>query len=128
MKGVQTMYAGRESSYFLVNDGKVKACGRNDEGQLGDGTYEDTTVGGKTIVDVILSKPINRLGSGPSSQSVFFIGEDEVYAAGINDRYQLGVNDIGSRPEPVKVEFDGKVDIEFISASGTHTVARGRPL
>lgn len=67
-----------------------------------------------------------RLGSGPSAQSVFFITEDAVFASGINDRYQLGIDEIGSRDTPVKVEFEGPVEIEFVSASGTHTVANGK--
>merc|ERR1712238_593905 len=34
--------SNRESSYFLFDDGEVRACGRNDEGQLGDGTSVNT--------------------------------------------------------------------------------------
>ncbi len=77
-------------------------------------------------MNVALSERIVRLGSGPSSQSVFFIGEEHVWASGLNDRYQLGINEIGSRAEPVMVEFEGPVEIEFVSSSGSHSVANGR--
>ena len=119
--------SSRESSYFLFADGKAKSCGRNDEGQLGDGTLVNTSEQ-EPIVDVKLAERILRLGSGPSSQSVFFIGEDHVWASGLNDRYQLGINEIGSRSEPVMVEFAGPVDIQFVSSSGSHSVANGRYL
>lgn len=84
---------------------------------------EDET---EALVD--LNEKIKRLGSGPSAQSIFFIGEDGVWASGLNDRFQLGTGEIGSATTPVPVKFDGPVDIEYISASGTHTVANGRYL
>lgn len=119
--------ASRESSYFLFDTGKVRSCGRNDEGQLGNGnsinSSEDET---EALVD--LNEKIKRLGSGPSAQSIFFIGEDGVWASGLNDRFQLGTGEIGSATTPMPVKFDGPVDIEYISASGSHTVANGRYL
>ena len=117
--------SSRESSYFLFADGNAQSCGRNDEGQLGDGTLINTSEE-QPIVNVALSDRIVRLGSGPSSQSIFFIGEENVWASGLNDRYQLGINEIGSRAEPVMVEFEGPVEIEFVSSSGSHSVANGR--
>ena len=120
---VQSIKAGRESSYFLFENGSVGACGRNDEGQLGDGTFIDQEY---TEVDIPKGEKIYKLGSGPSAQSVFFIGEDDqVYAAGVNDRYQLGINEIGSQKFPVKMDFGevSKMDIDKVSASGTHTIA-----
>ena len=115
--------AGRESSYFLLDNGAVKACGRNDEGQLGDGTYVDNE-----FVDVIIpnNEAITNLGSGPSSQSVFFFGENAVFGAGANDRFQIGIGEIGSQIFPVEVEFnelDTVAGILKISSSGTQTVA-----
>ena len=78
-------------------------------------------------MDVTLTD-IDLLGSGPSAQAVFFIRNEDVWAAGINDRYQLGIDEVGSNADPVKVMFEGLVDIRFVSASGSHTVADGRYL
>ena len=132
---VMKIFAGRQSSYYLYDNGRVDACGRNDVGQLGDGTFEDSD--NPVSVNIPKNIPIRDLGSGPSSQSVFFIaGEDTVYAAGQNYRYQLGV-DTGSpefpmRESPVLVEFEGtpwgRNDIIKISSSGTHTVAVSCPI
>ncbi len=71
---------------------------------------------------------IKLLGSGPSAQAVFFIRNEDVWGAGINDRYQLGIDEVGSNADPVKVMFEGPVEIRFVSASGSHTVADGRYL
>lgn len=101
------------------------SCGRNDEGQLGNGDFINSENQKNPVVDVNLDDPVRRLGSGPSSQSVFFILDEDVYAAGLNDRHQLGINEIGSREFPVKVDFQCEVDIEFVSSSGSHTVANG---
>lgn len=120
--------ASRESSYFLFENGVARACGRNDEGQLGNGNFVNTSEE-EPIVQVDLDEKILRLGSGPSSQSIFFIGEDGVWASGLNDRFQLGTGEIGSATKPVPVKFpEGPVDIEFISSSGSHTVANGKYL
>lgn len=119
--------ASQESSYFLYDDGTVKSCGINDEGQLGNGDFVNTSQK-KPIVKVDIKEKVRRLGSGPSAQSIFFIADESVWASGINDRFQLGIDKIGSRDTPVKVEFDGKVAIQYVSASGTQTVANGQYL
>lgn len=116
----------RESSYFLFDDGVARSCGRNDEGQLANGDDINSASQKNPLVTVDLKKDIRRIGSGPSSQSVFFITDDAVYASGLNDRYQLGIDKIGSEFSPVKVEFEGPVEINFVSSSGSHTVANGR--
>lgn len=112
------------SSYILFRDGSVGACGNNEFGQLADGTNEDKTrVVVKPIPDDI---PIRRLGVGPSSQSVFFVNEDNsVYASGLNDRGQLGLSDTDNRNTLTLVEFSGDfLSNQQISASGDHTLAR----
>jgi alpha-tubulin suppressor-like RCC1 family protein len=119
--------ASSESSYFLFEDGTAVSCGRNDEGQLGDGTFINTSKE-KTFVNVKLQEKIRKIGSGPSSQSVFFVTDNSVYGAGINDRFQLGINEIGSQEFPVIVDFGEDVEIDLVSASGTHTVASGNYL
>jgi alpha-tubulin suppressor-like RCC1 family protein len=124
---VTQVEASRESSYFLFEDGVARSCGRNDEGQLGNGNSINTSEE-EPVVTVDLAEKILQLGSGPSSQSIFFIGADGVWASGLNDRFQLGIDEIGSVTKPVPVKFDSPVEIEFISSSGSHTVANGRYL
>ena len=92
------------------------ACGSNLFGQLGDGTNEDASLG----VEVILEENILALYSGPSSESVFFVGtEGNTYGTGLNDRGQLGVGDTEDRNLPSLVD----VPLLSISSSSTHTAA-----
>ena len=124
---VQSIMAGRESSYFLLKDGVVKSCGGNDEGQLGDGTFVDNEY---VTVDIPDGNIITSIGSGSSAQSAYFFGETAVFGAGANDRFQLGIGEIGSRKFPVKIEFEDLPSVagmEKISASGTQTVALDCP-
>ena len=111
----------------MFQNGECRACGRNDEGQLGDGTFVGTSKE-NPAVPVKLSAEILDLGAGPSAQSVFFVTDGDVYAAGLNDRYQLGMDVIGSQELPKRVLFEGTVEIARVSASGTHAVAMGRTL
>lgn len=123
----KVIMAGRESSYFLLGNGMIKACGRNDEGQLGDGSFVDSAF---VTVDIPDGNVMIDIASGPSSQSAFFFGQSSVFGAGSNDRFQLGIGERGSRKFPVEIDFDVLLSvegIEKISSSGTHTVALNCP-
>lgn len=122
---ISAIEAGRESSYYLYENGSVESCGRNDEGQLADGTFVDSDE--PVRVNIPKGQKVHTIGSGPSSQSVFFVTEDEVvYGAGQNYRFQLGIGKIGSEVFPVVVELDGvpssMYEITKVSSSGTHTL------
>jgi alpha-tubulin suppressor-like RCC1 family protein len=127
VEDVQAIMAGRESSYFLLENGMIKACGRNDEGQLGDGSFVDNAF---VTVDIPDGQVMTSIASGPSSQSAFFFGQFSVFGAGANDQFQLGIGVKGSRKFPVEIDFDillSVAGIEKISSSGTHTVALNCP-
>lgn len=109
----------QSSSYLLFLDGSIVACGRNDFGQLGDGTYTD-----KISTGTLFLAPIRRLGVGPSSQSAFFIGyNNNAYATGLNDRGQLGSGDTENRDYMSKVTFKDNIYVERISAASDHAVS-----
>jgi len=116
--------ASRESSYYLFEGGNVQACGRNNEGQLGNGSRRNTNEE-EPIVDVELEDEIISIHSGPSSYTVFFVADKSVLGAGMNDRYQLGIDELCSETTPVEVMFDGPVNIVHLSSSGSHTAAIG---
>ena len=100
-------------------DGTVSSCGRNDEGQLGDGTFIDSD---NTSVIIPDDDIIVALVSGSSSKSAFFIGKNAIYGTGANDMNQLGIGDREKVAEPTEVNFDDSVNIIDISSAGTHTV------
>jgi alpha-tubulin suppressor-like RCC1 family protein len=56
LSGITAIAAGYDHSIFLKNDGTVWACGRNDQGQLGDGTnYDKYTPGQVTGLCIVTS-------------------------------------------------------------------------
>lgn len=125
MRDIVDIEAGRESSYYLTKNGVVHACGRNNEGQLGNDSRIDSD--SPVRVEIPSGVKIKELGSGPSSAGAFFIGDDDlVYGVGQNYRHHVGIGVIGSQEVPALLEFDaplGNFDIEKVSASGSHTVA-----
>ena len=121
-EAVTSFEAIKESSYILYEDGSVRSCGRNNFGQLADGTNTD-----QILAEVQLADNVARLlGVGPSSESVFFVTTEEmVWGTGLNDRGQLGVGDIENRNVPTMVNFESLVLIDQLTVSDVHTVALG---
>ena len=119
---LRTVAAGIDSSYILFQDGSVGGCGRNNVGQLGDGTNTDTDY---TIVNTGNSEMINVF-SGPSSSSAFFLASDgKIFSTGLNDRGQLGVGDRDDRNALAEVLFDSQSNTNTrarVSSSNTHAV------
>ena len=123
VKNIVSFEANKEASFLLYKDGSVNSCGNNEFGQLGDGTNQN-----QLLAEVELDDNIARLlGVGPSSESAFFVSEDEerVYASGLNDHGQLGTGDQENKNVPTFVRFEERVILETISASGDHTLALG---
>merc|ERR1712238_169737 len=117
---ILSFVAGWQSSYVLLEDGSVTSCGLNIDGQLGDGTYENSFG-----ASVKLDKEITTIYAGPSAKSAFFATADGiVYGTGLNNRGQLGAGRFDSLSIPEEVRFhtdDMGIDL-FVSS--THTVAR----
>lgn len=122
---------GSASSYLILTDGDSSlfaSCGRNNEGQLCGTRNADS---GRAEVELDSSIKATGIGSGPTSQTVFFIGEDTtdgtdvVYGCGQNNRNQVGIG--SQQPQittPTRVNFlvNRRFTME-ISASTSHTVA-----
>ena len=103
----------------------MESCGRNDAGQLADGTLLDSDF--PVRINLPRSTRLRAVGAGPSSKSVFFVaGDEDVYAAGQNYRYQLGLDEVDPAEFPFRVELDGAPGLQRVagvSASGSHTAA-----
>ena len=119
--------AGSESSYIILNTGtSAISCGRNDVGQLGNGsTTPDKGSAGTTVNrENMGNSRIESVRSGPSSRSVFFETSDGgLYGTGFNDRGQLGVGDKSNRSSPTEIQFNQGRNGGGISSSNTHTLA-----
>lgn len=119
---VISVKAGKESTYILLSDGSVIACGRNDVGQLGDGTSTDSF----GVSSILSGGDIVALGTGPSASTVFYInGDGTVSGNGLNDFGQLGKGSNENEVLPVDLTFPAGSSISYISAADDHTVALG---
>ena len=125
LSSVKDISAGWAHSLFLMKDGTVQATGRNDHGQLGDGTNFDRTS----------SVPVLDSGGSPFSDvtaisagafhSLFLKSDGSVWATGENSDGRLGDGTTISRSNPVQV-MDGTgvplSDIIAISGGEMHSV------
>ena len=124
IENVVSFDATAYSSYILYADGSVNSCGKNDFGQLADGTNENSLLSTVRSLDGVT----RLVGAGPSSQSIFFVTEENtMYAAGLNDRGQLGVGDKDNRNLPTTIGFDQVVVVALISGASDHTLLLGVP-
>ena len=120
---VQSFEAIFESTYVLYIDGSVNSCGKNNFGQLGDGTDENTLLAKVELDGTVVTR---LLGVGPSAESVFFVANNKsVYGTGLNDRGQLGTGDAINRNIPAPVKWQEEVTVDVMSVSGGHTLALG---
>ena len=108
--------AGGYHTVALLSDGTVYAWGRNDRGQLGDGTTTDrhipVRVSGLTNVTAI---------SAGYEHTVALKSDGTVWAWGLNFYGQLGDGTTTTRRTPVQVS--GLTGITAISAGYSHTIA-----
>jgi hypothetical protein len=111
--------AGSESSYIVLDNGSAFACGRNDVGQLGDGSTIDNILSTVSKANMGGGK-IVRVRAGTSARSVFFQTDDgRIWGSGLNDRGQLGVGDKNNKSTPAGVKNSKGI---YQHASDTHSL------
>ena len=81
----------------MFDDGSAIACGRNQFGQLGDDSTDDSFG-----TQVLVTEEIDLVGAGPSSSSAFFVCTCDgiLFAAGDNSNGQLGTGNTGEHLTP----------------------------
>lgn len=105
LSGITQIVSSKNNSmYALSVDGTIYAWGRNDYGQLGDGSLVQRNipvlVKGEGGVGVLSN--VNRISTGDIS-AYALMGDGTVYAWGNNSNRQLGDGTNSNRTTPVKV-------------------------
>lgn len=88
--------AGGYHSLCLLGDGTVWAAGKNQQGQLGDGTTTDRTSAVRVLTDVA------AIAAG-ESHSLFVRADQSLWGTGNNEHGQLGLGGTASRSAPTQI-------------------------
>lgn len=122
LSNVVDVECGSEHTLARLSDGTVWACGRNNQGQLGDGTLEDRN----RFVQVGGLANVTHIAAG-WYHSLAVRADGSPWAWGSNGNYQLGTGSGAHNPTPVRVlnlpdvrALDGGADHSaFVAADGT---------
>jgi alpha-tubulin suppressor-like RCC1 family protein len=106
-KTVVAINNGRFHSLALTSDGRLYAWGRNEEGQLGDGSTTNRNVPvAVNMTGALAGKTIIAMDGG-FNQTLALASDGKLYAWGANDRGQLGDGTTTDRTLPVAVNMSG---------------------
>lgn len=113
------------SAYFSMaigDDGNLYTWGRNNLGQLGDGTIIDKS----TPTKIILANEVNPTQIACGFDFSMAIGSNsELYVWGINDKGQLGDGTTLNKSTPIEISLGDQVKPTQITAGGSHAMAIG---
>ncbi len=125
-KFVIAIAAAESHTAALTRDGLIYAWGRNNEGELGDGTtISRTTPVAVDMSGVLSGKIVTAIAVG-DEHTVALTSEGKIYTWGRNTYGQLGDGTVFNRTRPVAVDTSGVLSgkiVTAIAAGGDHTVA-----
>ncbi len=118
INSVKQIAAGNGHVLALKKDGTVWAWGSNAHGQLGDGSYKDST----EPVEVQGLDGVGSIAAGKDN-SLALKNDGTVWAWGYNSYGQLGDGSLNYTGSPVPLQVPGLSGITIISCGGSHCLA-----
>jgi alpha-tubulin suppressor-like RCC1 family protein len=123
--GVTAIAAGRGHSLFLKSDGSLWAMGDNDDGQLGDGTFNATN-----RPEMIVAGGVTAIAAG-EFHSVYLKNDGSFWGMGYNYDGELGDRNLNitNRTEQILAAYNriaaalwggGKMRLSFVGLDGTN--------
>ena len=121
LTGVAAIAAGSHHSLFLMDDGTVRTCGRNTDGELGDGT----NVNRRTPVEIGLGTGTVTAVVAGCHFSLALMDDNTLKSWGDNSYGQLGDGTNVDSNVPVTVNGDSSPleNVSAISAGTYHAIA-----
>ena len=118
---IKKIACGENHTMYLTTDGKVYACGKNDNGQLGIGNTTDCYY--PTEIISLNSLIINDISCG-WSHSLFLTNTGRVYSCGTNPNGELGLGDTVTRFTPTLIDSSpfNTLTISEIACAQAHTL------
>lgn len=113
VSNVKKVVVGGNHTMFLLNNGRVKACGRNYEGQLGIGHFK--------AVPGIFDLPIQNVKDifCGKNNTMFLLEDGIVKGCGYNEQGQLGIDNDENQCSIVAIPI---TNVNYISLSRTNTI------
>lgn len=126
-KTIVQIRAGYYHSLALASDGTLVSWGRNDSGQLGDGTTTNrSTPINITNAGLLSGKTITQIGVSMGGNHSLAVASGAVYAWGLNDYGQLGDGTTTNRLTPIAVtasgDLSGKIISQVVAGRGSSLV------
>ncbi len=123
-KTLKDIIAGNNYTCAIASDGVAYCWGRNNYGQLGDGTYVDKKVPTAVLMSGVLSgkRLVSLAASGGAEHTCAIASDQRAYCWGRNNYGQLGNNSTSDSSSPVAVFYSGALinkTIKSISTAGT---------
>jgi alpha-tubulin suppressor-like RCC1 family protein len=115
-KVISHVSAGDSFTVVVSSDGKVFSWGKNDNGQLGDGTLNQQYVPIAVNTSGVLSGKIITLVSSGNSHTIVVSNDGQVFSWGNNQFGQLGDGSFNVRLLPVAVNSSGILSGKNISS------------
>ncbi len=112
--------AGFAHSLAVTSTGAVFACGKNDDGELGDGSTTDSDVPVK--VDLPAGTKVTAVAAG-AGHNLAVTSTGAVLAWGLNNEGQLGNGSTGSSDVPVTVSLPAGTKVTAVAAGALHSLA-----
>ena len=112
--------AGYAHSLAVTSTGVVFSCGKNYNGQLGDGTTTDRDMPVK--VSLPAGPKVTAVAAG-ADHSLAVTSTGAVFAWGLNNEGQLGNGGTGSSAVPVKVTLPAGTRVTAVAAGALHNLA-----
>ncbi|BDR52198.1 hypothetical protein KIM372_01050 [Bombiscardovia nodaiensis] len=121
--GVQfvKVYAGREHSLGLTQDGRLYAWGYNQFGELGMGQMSEKQLT-PTLVGIPAGERVTQVSAG-YNHTLAVTASGNVYAWGRNDNGQLGSGNYNNSPWPMQVASLPAGQIKQVAAGGYSSYA-----
>jgi len=112
--------AGFAHSLAVTSTGAVFACGKNDDGELGDGSTSDSHLPVK--VDLPAGTKVTAVAAG-GGHNLALTATGAVLAWGLNNEGQLGNGGTGSSDVPVTVGLSAGTRVTAVAVGSLHSLA-----
>ncbi len=112
--------AGFAHSLALTSNGAVFACGKNDDGELGNGSTTDSDVPVK--VDLPAATKVTAVAAG-AGHNLAVTSTGTVLAWGLDNEGQLGNGGTGSSDVPVSVSLPTGTKVTAVAVGSLHSLA-----